>query len=133
MELDHLRVVQPDARLISERHAVTGADIAVGGKGIHAAHTASGQDHRLGGNCIEPAAPHVDRHHADAPSILYEELGHERFVVAMDLGVLEGGLEYRMQHVEAGLVSGEASAPCSHPTERSDRDLPIRVPAPRAT
>ena len=37
-----------------------------------------------------------------------------------------------MQHVEAGLVRGEPGALLLHPAERADRDLAVRLPAPRA-
>ena len=47
-------------------------------------------------------------------------------------GVLERGLEQRVQHVEAGLVGGEPGAHLLHAAERAHRDVAVRLPAPRA-
>ncbi len=46
--------------------------------------------------------------------------------------VLQRRLEERVQHVEAGLVGREPGAHLLHATERADRDVPVRLPAPRA-
>ena len=46
--------------------------------------------------------------------------------------VLQRRLEERVQHVEAGLVGREPGALLLHAAERADRDVAVRLPAPRA-
>src|SRR5216683_3067763 len=132
MELHHLHVLQPDPGPVSQRHAIPGADVAVGGECIDASETTGREDDRFCGDRLEASAAYVDRDHADAARILNQELGGEGLVVAMDLAVLERGLEDGVQHVEARLVGREARAPRGHAAERARRDLAVGVSAPRA-
>src|SRR5437879_1659759 len=120
MELDHLHVLEADTGAVGERHPVAGADIAVRGEGVHAAESAGREDHRLRGDRVKATGADVECDHADAPAVFDQQLGHECLVVASDLRVLEGGLEDRVQHVEAGLVGSEARPPGRHATERAD-------------
>ena len=132
MELDHLHVLQPDARSICERHTVARADVAIGGECVDASKAACGEDHGLGGDRLEPTAAHVDRHHAYTARILNQELGSEGLVVPVDLLELQGGLEHGVKHVEPGLVGGEAGAPRGHAAKRPHGDLAVGVTAPWA-
>src|SRR5712691_7827459 len=132
MELHHLHVLQPDARAIRERHAVAGADVAVGRERVNTSEAARREDHRLRGDRLESTASHVDRDHAYAARILDEQLGRERFVVPVDLLVLERCLKDGVQHVEAGLVGREARPPRGHAAKRPRRDLAVWLPTPRA-
>src|SRR5204862_8180570 len=61
-----------------------------------------------------------------------QQAGHVPLVVAHDRRVLQGGLEQRVQEVEAGLVGGEPGTHLLHATERAYRDVPVRLAAPRA-
>jgi hypothetical protein len=72
----------------------------------------------------------AEGHHADASRVLDEELGRERLVVAVNLVVLERGLEDGVQHVETGLVGGEAGSPRCHAAERTGRYLAVWVTGP---
>ena len=51
-------------------------------------------------------------------------------VEAVDVAVLDGGLEKGVEHVEAGAVSGEPGAGNLHSAERADVDPAVRLPAP---
>src|ERR1700687_318598 len=130
--LDHLHVLQARAGAIAERHAVARADVAVGGERVDAPEAARGENHRLGGDGVEPAGALVQGDDADATRVLDEKLGHEGFVVAVDLRVLEACLENRVEHVEAGFVGCKAGAPRGHAAERTSGDLSVRRAAPRA-
>src|SRR6266550_2475372 len=132
MELDHLHVLEADAGAVGERHPVAGTDVAVRGEGVDAAESAGREDHRLRGDRVETTGADVEGHHADAPAVLDQQPGHERLVVTCDLWVFEGRLEDGMEHMEPGLVGREARPPGRHATERADRDLAVRVPAPGA-
>src|SRR5450759_4825818 len=132
MELDHLHVLQADAGAVRERHSIARADVAVGRERVEAAQAAGGEDHGLGGDCVEPPRALVERDHADAPRVLDEQLGDEGLVVAVDLLVLERGLEDRVEHVEPALVGGEARAPGGHASEGADGDRAVRLAAPWA-
>ena len=90
------------------------------------------EDDRLRGDRPDPSGAQLDRHHAVHPAVVDEQPGHEPLVVALDRAVLQRGLEQRVQHVEAGLVRGEPGAHLLHAAERADRDVPVRLPAPRA-
>ena len=132
MELNHLHVLHRHAGAVSERHAVAGADVPVGGEGVDAAEAPGGEDRGPGGDGVDLAGAHVDGRDAHAPAVLHEQLGDERLVVAVNGVVLEAGLEERVQHVEAGLVGGEDGAPGAHAPEGPHRDGTVGVAAPRA-
>ena len=53
-------------------------------------------------------------------------------VEAFDRRELQGGLEQRVQHVEAGLVGGEPGALDLHAAEGAHVDVAVRRTAPRA-
>ena len=130
MELDHLHVLQADARPVGKRHTVARAYVAVGGEGVDASQDPGGEDHGFGGDGVEPATAHIEGDHAHAAAVLDQQLGDKGFVMAGDLWVLQRRLEDRVQHVETGLVRGEAGAPGGHASKRPGRDLAVRVPAP---
>ena len=67
------------------------------------------------------------------PSILDQQIEAEVLIETFDRGVLDGGLEQGVQHVEAGLVGGKPGPRNLHPTEGANVHLAIGLAAPRAT
>ena len=72
------------------------------------------------------------RHDALDAAVVDQQPGDEPLVVAGDAGVLERGLEQRVEHVEAGLVGGEPRAHLLHAAERAHGDAAVGLAAPRA-
>ena len=66
------------------------------------------------------------------PPVVDEQAGDEPLVVPRHPRVLQGGLEQRVQHVEAGLVGREPGAHLLHAAEGAHRHPAVRLPAPRA-
>ena len=130
--LDELHVLERRARAIGERHAVPGVDVGVRGEREDLAAAAGAQDDRLRGDRLDLAGQQADRDDAVHPAVVDQQPGDEHLVVARDLVVLQGGLEQRVQHVEAGLVGREPGALLLHAAERTDRDVAVRLPAPGA-
>src|SRR5207248_7055561 len=115
-----------------ERHAVPGADGAIGAERVDAAVATGGEDHRLGRYGFDATRSDVDGDHTFAAAVLDQQRGDEPFVVAGDIGVLEARLEQRVQEVESALVGGEARPPDGHPAERAHRDPAVLLAAPGA-
>ena len=132
MELHELHVLEGHARAVGQRHAVAGADGAVGGEGVDAAVAAGGQDHRAGGQGTHLTRAHVEADDALTTAVLGDQRGDEKLVQALDVGELQRGLEDRVQHVKARLVGGEAGAPGGHAAEGPHADTAVRFPAPGA-
>src|SRR5215813_9813521 len=132
MVLDELHVLEWDARVEGERHAVAVLDVRVGGERKNLATTAGADDHGFGEDGLNAAGHQLDGDHAARPAVVNQQFGDEPFVVARDRLVLERGLEEGVEHVEAGLVGGEPRAFILHPAERPDRDAAVRLATPRA-
>ena len=75
---------------------------------------------------IRPVASSIATTPCTRPSST-SSLRDEPLVVARDRGVLQRGLEQRVQHVEAGLVGGEPGAHLLHAAERAHRDVAVRL------
>ena len=67
------------------------------------------------------------------PPVVDQQAGDEPLVVPRHRGVLQGGLEQRVQHVETGLVGREPGAHPLHAAEGAHRHPAVRLPAPRAS
>src|SRR5262249_12241837 len=128
--LDDVHVRERDARPISERHAVPGADAPVGCEGEDAAVATRRQDHRSGCNRLHLAGADVETYDPFAAAVLRDEGGDEELVITVDLLVLERRLEDRVQHVEPALVGCIAGPPGRHAAEGSDADASVGFPAP---
>src|SRR5207245_4642187 len=74
----------------------------------------------------------VETDNSLAATVLDYQRGHEELVVAVDLLVLERGLEGRVEHVEAALIGGEAGPPGGHAAKGPHRDVAVGLAAPRA-
>ena len=71
-----------------------------------------------------------DGHHPLHTAIIHQQLGDEEFVIAGDGGVFQGGLEQRVQHMEAGFIGGEPGAHFFHATEGTHGDMSVRFATP---
>src|ERR1019366_10034718 len=83
----------------------------------HAARAAGGDDHRLGLDQPELAAGDLDRHHPLHAPVVDDQIDAEVLVEAPYRGVLDRGLEQRVEHVKAGLVGGKPGALDLHAAE----------------
>ena len=133
MVLDELHVLQRRAGPVGQRHPVPGLDVAVRGEREHPPAAARAQDHSACGDGLDPAGAELDADDALHPAVVDEQLGHVPLVVPGDLLVLQRGLEQRVQQVEAGLVRREPGSHLLHAAEGPDRDMAVRLPAPRTT
>ena len=130
--LDELHVLERNAGAVGHRHPVAGLDRGVGGEGEDAAATAGAEDHGFRLHDAHDAGAQLDGGDPLAAPVLDEEARREPLVVTLHLRVLEGGLEERVQHVEAGLVGGVPGPPDAHAAEGADGDAAVLLPAPRA-
>ena len=130
--LDELHVLQRGAGAVCQGHAVAGLDVRVRREREDPTASSGGEDDRFGGDGLDPAGRQLERHHSTDPAVVDQQRGDEPLVVADDPVVLQGGLEQRMEQVEAGLVGGEPGPHLLHAAERTDGDVPVRLAAPRA-
>ena len=130
MELDELHVLERGAGAIGQSHAIAGADGAVGGEGEDSTAAPGGEDDGLGLDEVELAGADLQGNDAPGFAIVDDYGGDEPFIVTLDGGVFEGGLEKGVQHVEAGLVGGEDGALDAHASEGSNGDVTVGVAAP---
>src|SRR4029450_14060103 len=65
-----------------------------------------------------------------APPVIHEELRDEEFVESLDGVVLQGGLEQRVEQVEAGLVGGKPRPLDFHSPKGTHGDVAGGLPAP---
>ncbi|EXI86819.1 MAG: hypothetical protein AW12_02116 [Candidatus Accumulibacter sp. BA-94] len=133
MVLDELHVAQRHTVPIGQRHAVAGDDAAVGVLAEHAAGTTGGNHHRARLDQREFAGSDLDRDDTLHAPVLNDQVDAEMLVETLDRGILDRGLEQRVQHVEAGLVGGEPRPLDLHAAERTHIHVAVRRPAPRAT
>src|SRR5690606_23662665 len=64
---------------------------------------------------------------------IYEDIEDKVFVEALDLRELQGSLEKRVQHMEAGLIRSKPGTLNFHPTEATNVDATVFTTTPRAT
>ena len=106
------------------------AALVVNGK--HLAAAAGAQDDGARGDRLDLPGLQIDGHHALDAAVVHQQLGDEPLVVADDAGVFEGGLEQRVEHVEAGLVGGKPRAHLLHAPEGANGNPSVGLAAPRA-
>ncbi|TLD44166.1 MAG: hypothetical protein FAZ92_03574 [Accumulibacter sp.] len=133
MVLDELHVAQRYAVPIGQRHAVAGDDASIGILAEHPAGTTGGNHHRARLDQREFAGSDLDRDDPLDTPVLNDQVNAEMFVQTLDRGILDRGLEQRMQHVKPGLVGREPRPLDLHAAERTHVHVPVRRPAPRAT
>ena len=132
MVLDKFHVLERRTGAVGQRHPIAGLDGAIGGERKNFPAAAGGENDSFGGDGQDLSGGHFDGHHPLAAPLLHQQFGDEAFVVALDGFVLQGGLEKRVEHVEAGLVGGEPGALDLHAAERADGDATVGLPAPGA-
>ncbi len=130
--LHELHVLQRHAGPVGHGHAVAGLDRAVGGEGKHLAGATGGQHDGRRLEAEEPPAAHFHRHHAAAAAVLVQQFEGEELVESLDRRELHGGLEQRVQDVEAALVGGVPGAFLFHAAERPHGDRAVVLAAPGA-
>ena len=132
MVLNELHVLERRAGAVRQRHAVTILDSGVRGEGKHFAAAAGAEDDGARGDRLDASRLEVDGDHAFDAAIVHQEPGDEPLVIANDAGILEGSLEQRVEHVEAGLVRGKPRAHLFHAPEGAHGNPPVGLAAPRA-
>jgi hypothetical protein len=98
---------------------------------VHPPGAAGAHDHGRALEQHERAGGNLDRQHTVDPAVLDNQVRDEELIVTLDGGILDGGLEQRVQHVEAGFVGGEPGALHLHSAEEPDIDAAIVLAAPR--
>src|SRR3989442_4663143 len=93
VELEVLHVLQPGARAVRERHAVPGLDRPVGRELVYAASAVGLDDDRLRGDRVEGPGTELEGRDPDRPAPFREDLRYKPLVKALDVFVLQRGLE----------------------------------------
>ena len=124
MELHHLHVLQRDARLQRERHAVSRARVRVRRAGVEPARATGGEDHRLRGDRAQPAGDEIPRDHALAAVLVDDELPGEELLVRRDVALHHLLVEHVDEDVagDVGRVGRARLAGCA---EGALRDLAV--------
>src|SRR3990172_1263157 len=131
MVLNHFHVFQRYPRTVGQRHSVPGLYPAVGCELVNPPASACGNYHCLCQYGHEFPCSNFNRSYSLHLPAIDQEGGDEPFVVAVNAGKLQAGLEERVQKVKPDLVCGEYSSLDCHPSEGSDADTSVRVPAER--
>src|SRR5439155_7310807 len=130
--LDEFHVLERRSSPIGKGHTVAGLDGCIGGKREDAAGAAGAYHDRLTSDRPHLAGPQFDGGDDLHSAVVHQQTGDEILVVTSDVIVLLRSLKEGVKHVEAGLVGGEPGPLDFHATERTDRDVAVRLAAPRA-
>ena len=109
VELHELHVLQRQARLEHQGHAVAGVGVGVGGDLPGAAVAAGGQQHGAGVEDVQPALADVPGHQPAGDVVLQQQRQHLELVEEQHV-VLQALLVEGVQQHVAGDVLGEAGA-----------------------
>ena len=132
VELDHLHVLQRDARPVGERHPVSRLDETVRREFVHATAAARREDRGLPLDRDHRPAAQVHGDDAGARTTVDDEARDEVLVEPMDAVVLHRRLEERVKDVEADLVRGVHGPFDGHAAERALAHAAVLVAGPGA-
>src|SRR5262249_6966310 len=111
-------------------HPIARLDGCIRGETENTPAAAGTDDDRFRRNGLNLSGGHLQRHDSLNAAVVDQKFGYKVFVVASDGGVLERGLKKRMEHVEAGLVSGKPRPRLFHSPEGPNGNLAILLAAP---
>ncbi len=131
MELEELHVLQRQAGLERQRHAVSGDGVSIRGEPEHPPRAAGGDDERLTLKGQQLAGGHVNRRQTGEPAVRGLDRGDERLVVPAEIVVLQQGVIQSLHLEEAGLVRRVDRPVEGVPAERPLGDPAIGTPGPR--
>ncbi len=130
--LHEFHIAQRNAVAQRHAHAVAGDDAAVGIIAVDATGAAGRQHHGARAQRHQRALHHIQRHQSADAAVVYQQIQYKMLVKAAYLRVLQRGLKQRVQHMEAGFISGEPGALNLHAAEAAHVDAAVRLTTPRA-